>query len=166
MMEDRKDQGMFTTEEAARYLRVSVATMRAYVKTEQVKAAKVGSRYYFAEDDLLRLLNEGTDERYSAYVAELAAKRNAGVTARKQQQQAPTNESTLRVRRMLRVMWKLGAEFAREADSMRAELMAMPKPEATRRLADTFERIAGAKGVSWDCSWLQMARAWFDEVGR
>ncbi len=50
------DDVVFTTDEAARYLRVSKPTLFKHIHLGKIKAIKVGKNYRFLQSDLYRFL--------------------------------------------------------------------------------------------------------------
>lgn len=59
---------VYTTPEAAEFLRCSTKTVKNYIKGGQLHPSKIGTRYLFSEEELKRLLEEGTNAEYSAYI--------------------------------------------------------------------------------------------------
>ena len=59
---------LYDSKEAAAFLKCSVVTLRNYVRAGQLHPQRVGTRYLFTEADLLRLVQCGTDSRYSAFI--------------------------------------------------------------------------------------------------
>lgn len=59
---------LYDSKEAAELLKCSVVTLRNYVRAGQLHPQRVGTRYLFTEADLLRLVQCGTDSRYSAFI--------------------------------------------------------------------------------------------------
>ena len=59
---------LYDSKEASELLKCSVVTLRNYVRAGQLHPQRVGTRYLFTEADLLRLVQCGTDSRYSAFI--------------------------------------------------------------------------------------------------
>jgi excisionase family DNA binding protein len=58
-----KEEGVLTYEEAAQYLKVSVAMIKKLVATRQLKAAKIGSSVRIAPSELHRFLQAAQKKR-------------------------------------------------------------------------------------------------------
>ena len=55
---------IFSVEEAAKVLQIAPNTMRRYVRTGKVRAAKLGKAYRITESDLMAFLNSQTKDNY------------------------------------------------------------------------------------------------------
>lgn len=55
---------IFSVEEAAKVLQIAPNTMRRYVRTGKVRAAKLGKAYRITESDLMTFLDSQTKDNY------------------------------------------------------------------------------------------------------
>ncbi len=61
-MSKMKDDVVFTTEEAMRYLKVSKPTLLKHVYEKKIKGTKVGRSWRFLQSELYRFLMEGENK--------------------------------------------------------------------------------------------------------
>ena len=56
--------GAYTTDEAAKALKVTRRTLYNYIRGGQIRAARVGRKYWIQEEELRDFVKRGTDEQY------------------------------------------------------------------------------------------------------
>jgi len=61
-MSAMKDDNVLTTDEAAKYLKISKATLLIHIHQRKIKAKKVGRSWRVLQSELYRFLNEGEDK--------------------------------------------------------------------------------------------------------
>lgn len=57
-----KDDNVLTTDEAAKYLKISKSTLLNHIHQRKIKAKKVGRSWRVLQSELYRFLNEGEDK--------------------------------------------------------------------------------------------------------
>ena len=61
-MSAMKDDNVLTTDEAAKYLKVSKSTLLNHINQRKIKAKKVGRSWRVLQSELYRFLNEEEDK--------------------------------------------------------------------------------------------------------
>lgn len=62
-MSAMKDDNILTTDEAARYLKTSKATLLNHIRERKIKAKKVGRSWRILQSELYRFLKGGVEEK-------------------------------------------------------------------------------------------------------
>ena len=62
-MSAMKDDNVLTTDEAAKYLKISKSTLLIYIHQRKIKAKKVGRSWRVLQSELYRFLKGGVEEK-------------------------------------------------------------------------------------------------------
>lgn len=59
---EHREMKTYTVEEATEILKVSVSTLRRWIREGKVKTSRIGRRYLITEEEINRLLSSGKEE--------------------------------------------------------------------------------------------------------